>query len=60
MNICVVGSGYVGLVTGACLADFGMTVVGVDKEAALRVRIDHRYAVDDPVVHLRRERLGLS
>jgi len=34
MNICVVGSGYVGLVTGACLADFGMSVVGVDKDAA--------------------------
>lgn len=33
MNICVVGSGYVGLVTGACLADFGMRVVGVDKDA---------------------------
>ena len=25
MHICVVGTGYVGLVTGACLADFGMT-----------------------------------
>jgi ketopantoate reductase len=24
MNICVVGTGYVGLVTGACLAEFGM------------------------------------
>jgi UDPglucose 6-dehydrogenase len=34
MNICVVGSGYVGLVTGACLADFGVNVVGVDKDAA--------------------------
>jgi UDPglucose 6-dehydrogenase len=34
MNICVVGSGYVGLVTGACLADFGMNVVGVDKDEA--------------------------
>lgn len=33
MNICVVGSGYVGLVTGACLADFGMVVTGVDKDA---------------------------
>ena len=32
MNICVVGSGYVGLVTGACLADFGVHVVGVDKD----------------------------
>ncbi len=30
MKICVVGAGYVGLVTGACLADFGMDVTGVD------------------------------
>jgi UDPglucose 6-dehydrogenase len=34
MNICVVGTGYVGLVTGACLADFGMNVLGADKDAA--------------------------
>ncbi|MEM7584410.1 MAG: UDP-glucose/GDP-mannose dehydrogenase family protein [Acidobacteriota bacterium] len=34
MKICVVGSGYVGLVTGACLADFGMNVTGVDKIAS--------------------------
>jgi UDPglucose 6-dehydrogenase len=34
MRICVVGSGYVGLVTGACLADFGMTVTNVDKDTA--------------------------
>jgi UDPglucose 6-dehydrogenase len=33
MKICVVGTGYVGLVTGACLADFGMQVVCVDKVA---------------------------
>ena len=33
MKICVVGSGYVGLVTGACLAEFGMNVTGVDKDA---------------------------
>jgi len=32
MNICVVGTGYVGLVTGACLADFGMNVTCVDKD----------------------------
>ena len=30
MNICVVGTGYVGLVTGTCLADFGHTVICVD------------------------------
>jgi UDPglucose 6-dehydrogenase len=29
-NICVAGTGYVGLVTGACLADFGNTVRCVD------------------------------
>jgi len=33
MKICVVGSGYVGLVTGACLADFGLTVTGVGRDA---------------------------
>ena len=32
MNICVVGSGYVGLVTGACFADFGVHVTCVDKD----------------------------
>jgi len=34
MNVCMVGTGYVGLVTGACLADFGMNVVCVDKDEA--------------------------
>jgi UDPglucose 6-dehydrogenase len=29
----MVGTGYVGLVTGACLADFGMNVVCVDKDS---------------------------
>lgn len=31
-RITVVGTGYVGLVTGACLSDFGMKVVCVDKD----------------------------
>lgn len=33
MKICMIGSGYVGLVTGACLAEFGMQVLCVDKDA---------------------------
>jgi len=32
MNICVIGTGYVGLVTGACLAEFGMNLVCVDND----------------------------
>lgn len=40
MRIAMIGSGYVGLVSGACLADFGHSVVCIDKDpdkiAALR------------------------
>jgi UDPglucose 6-dehydrogenase len=32
MTICVVGVGYVGLVTGTCFAEFGNTVVCVDND----------------------------
>lgn len=32
MKITMIGSGYVGLVSGACFADFGHTVVCVDKD----------------------------
>jgi UDPglucose 6-dehydrogenase len=34
MNICVVGTGYVGLVAGACLAETGNDVIGADIDSA--------------------------
>ncbi|MCK5405790.1 MAG: hypothetical protein KAI75_11155, partial [Desulfobulbaceae bacterium] len=31
MNITMIGTGYVGLVTGACLSEFGHQVICMDK-----------------------------
>ena len=42
-SITVVGTGYVGLVTGACLADFGNTVTCVDNDDA---KIERLKALD--------------
>jgi UDPglucose 6-dehydrogenase len=33
MKICMIGAGYVGLVSAACFSDFGWTVTCVDKDA---------------------------
>jgi UDPglucose 6-dehydrogenase len=46
VNICVVGTGYVGLVTGAVFADLGNDVVCVDK---LRAKIDSLKAGRMPI-----------
>jgi UDPglucose 6-dehydrogenase len=46
MRICVIGSGYVGLVTGACLADSGNHVIAVDSDAAKIKRLSQ----GDPII----------
>ena len=32
MNICVIGTGYVGLVVGTCLSEMGNTVICIDND----------------------------
>ena len=32
MNVTVIGSGYVGLVTAACFSEFGVQVLAADKD----------------------------
>lgn len=39
MHIAVIGTGYVGLVTGACFAEFGVDVICVDVDAAKLERL---------------------
>ncbi len=40
MKICVVGTGYVGLVSGACFSEFGFHVTCVDKDAGIVARLE--------------------
>ena len=40
MHIAMIGTGYVGLVSGACFADFGHTVVCTDKDAGKIARLE--------------------
>jgi UDPglucose 6-dehydrogenase len=46
MHIAIVGTGYVGLVSGACLADFGHIVTCVDKDQR---KIDALHANEIPI-----------
>jgi UDPglucose 6-dehydrogenase len=39
MNIAMIGTGYVGLVSGACFSEFGVNVVCVDKDEAKIARL---------------------
>ena len=41
MKICMVGAGYVGLVSGACFADFGHEVTCVDLDPDKIAKLDH-------------------
>src|SRR6202012_3387032 len=41
MRVCVIGTGYVGLVSGACFADFGHQVTCVDKDSS-KIEALHR------------------
>ncbi len=38
MKLCMIGTGYVGLVSGVCFADLGNNVICVDKDLK---KIDH-------------------
>jgi UDPglucose 6-dehydrogenase len=40
MRVTMIGAGYVGLVSGACFADFGHHVTCVDKDAAKIAALD--------------------
>src|SRR5258708_6549427 len=39
MQVAMIGAGYVGLVSGACFADFGHTVTCVDRDATRIARL---------------------
>jgi hypothetical protein len=41
MRVAMIGSGYIGLVSGPCFADFGHQVTCVDKDAAKIARLRH-------------------
>jgi UDPglucose 6-dehydrogenase len=65
LKIAVIGTGYVGLVTGTCLAESGREVVGIDKDASKIQTLDEgRLPIYEPglleLVHRNRREQRLS
>ena len=59
MKIAVVGTGYVGLVTGTCFADSGNEVICIDKdEAKIAVLEKGKTPISDPCVLESMHRMG--
>ena len=56
MKLCVVGTGYVGLVSGTCLASVGHEVACVDVDAAKVERINR----GEPPIHEERRYTSAS
>jgi len=49
MKVCVIGTGYVGLVTGVCLAEIGHSVICVDKdEAKIKMLLSNKMPIYEP------------
>ena len=46
MRIAMIGTGYVGLVSGVCFSDFGHQVVCIDKDAGKIAQLDRGEGAD--------------
>ena len=54
MNICMIGAGYVGLVSAACFSEFGWKVACIDKDAdrITRLHCGHAPIYEPPLEEL--------